>query len=105
MDGIDAIERSKIGGGGQSVVRRLRRHNAIEAWETMQKSGGWKSIPAQVVNMEWTDEFITNAQQELTAMVKDWQYDYGADDKTYVAMLSWMILKLKPDAEIDPGSF
>ena len=28
--------------GGQPVVRRMLRHNAIEAWETMQKSGGWK---------------------------------------------------------------
>ena len=64
-----------------------------------------EAMSAKVVNMEWTDEFITNAQQELTAMVKDWQYDYGADDKACVEMLSWMILKLKPDAEIDPGSF
>jgi len=24
------------------VVRRMLRHSAIEAWETMQKSGGWK---------------------------------------------------------------
>ena len=50
--------------------------------------------------MEWTDEFIfiTNAQQELTAMVKDWRYDYGEDDKACGAMLSWMILRLKPDA-------
>ena len=45
MDGIDAIERSNIRDGGQSVVRRLLRHNAIEAWETMQKSGGWKRCP------------------------------------------------------------
>ena len=30
---------------------------------------------------EWTDEFITNAQHELVGMVKDWKYDYGADDK------------------------
>ena len=47
-----------------------------------------EAMPAKVVNMEWTDEFITNAQQELTAMVKDWQYDYGADDKACAAMLS-----------------
>lgn len=52
-------------------------------------------MPAEVVNMESTDEFITNAQHELTAMVKDWKYDYGADDKACVAMLSWMILRLK----------
>ncbi|WP_255475816.1 DUF1651 domain-containing protein [Synechococcus sp. BIOS-E4-1] len=25
--------------------RRLLTHNAIEAWETMQKSGGWKRCP------------------------------------------------------------
>ncbi|WP_413327235.1 hypothetical protein [Synechococcus sp. MIT S9503] len=23
----------------------MLRHNAIEAWETMQKSGGWKRCP------------------------------------------------------------
>ena len=50
---------------------------------------------------EWTDEFITNAQQELVGMVKDWKYDYGADDKACSAMLLWMVLKLNPEAEID----
>ena len=64
-----------------------------------------ETMPNEVVNMEWTDEFITNAQHELTAMVKDWKYDYGADDKACVAMLSWMILRLKPDAKIDLDSF
>ena len=52
--------------------------------------------------MEWTDEFITNAQHELTAMVQDWKYDYGADDRACVAMLLWMVLRLRPNAEIDP---
>ena len=51
---------------------------------------------------EWTDEFITDAQQELVGMVKDWTYDYGADDKACSAMLLWMVLKLNPKAEIDP---
>ena len=50
---------------------------------------------------EWTDEFITNAQHELVSMVKDWKYDYGADDKACSAMLLWMVLKLNPEAEID----
>ena len=49
-----------------------------------------------------TDEFITDAQQELVGMVKDWKYDYGADDKACSAMLLWMVLKLNPKAEIDP---
>ena len=52
--------------------------------------------------MEWTDEFITNAQHELTAMVQDWKYDYGTDDRACVAMLLWMVLRLRPNAEIDP---
>ena len=39
---------------------------------------------------EWTDEFINQAQQELTAMVKDWQYDFGASDEECSAMLLWM---------------
>ena len=51
---------------------------------------------------EWTDEFITDAQQELVGMVKDWKYDYGADDKACSAMLLWMVLTLNPKAEIDP---
>ena len=51
---------------------------------------------------EWTDEFITDAQQELVGMVNDWKYDYGADDKACSAMLLWMVLKLNPKAEIDP---
>ena len=50
---------------------------------------------------EWTDEFITNAQHELVDMVKDWKYDYGADDKACSAMLLWMVFKLNPQAEID----
>ena len=50
---------------------------------------------------EWTDEFITNAQLELTAMVKDWKYDYGADDRACSAMLLWMVLRLNPKADID----
>ena len=52
---------------------------------------------------EWTDEFITHAQQELTGMVENWKYDYGADDRACVAMLLWMVLKLKPKADIDIG--
>ena len=50
----------------------------------------------------WTDEFITDAQQDLVGMVKDWKYDYGADDKACSAMLLWMVLNLNPKAEIDP---
>ena len=36
------VETRSLTGGGQPVIRRMLRHNAIEAWETMQKSGGWK---------------------------------------------------------------
>ena len=54
-----------------------------------------------LVMQEWTDEFITNAQHELVNMVKDWKYDYGADDKACSAMLLWMVLKLNPEAEVD----
>lgn len=62
---------------------------------------GVDPIQREVI-MEWTDEFITNAQHQLTAMVQDWKYDYGADDRACVAMLLWMVLRLKPDVEIDP---
>ena len=54
---------------------------------------------------EWTDEFITDAQQGLIGMVNDWKYDYGADDKACSAMLLWMVLKLNPKAEVDPKMF
>ena len=50
---------------------------------------------------EWTDAFITNAQQELIGMVDDWQYDYGANNQACTAMLLWMVLKLHPEADID----
>jgi hypothetical protein len=39
------VETRPLKGGGQPVIRRLLRHNAISAWETMQKSGGWKRCP------------------------------------------------------------
>ncbi len=37
------VEIRPIRGNGQPFLRRMLRHNAIEAWEIMQKSGGWKS--------------------------------------------------------------
>ena len=51
---------------------------------------------------EWTDEFIRHAQQELVAMVKDCQYDYGPTDDECAAMLLWMALRLKPDLNLGP---
>ena len=36
------VETRPLRGGGQPVIRWMLRHNAIDAWETMQKSGGWK---------------------------------------------------------------
>ena len=36
------VETRPLRGSGQPVIRRMLRHNAIEAWETMQKSGDWK---------------------------------------------------------------
>ncbi|WP_413745331.1 DUF1651 domain-containing protein [Synechococcus sp. MIT S9501] len=36
------VETSSLTGSGKPVIRRMLRNNAIEAWETMQKSGGWK---------------------------------------------------------------
>lgn len=62
----------------------------------------WDLMPALwEMTLEWTDEFITHAQHELMALVKDWKYDYGIDDKACTAMLAWMILKLNPEADID----
>ena len=39
------VETRPLRGSGQPVIRRMLRHNAIEAWETMLKSGGWKRCP------------------------------------------------------------
>ncbi|WP_413324787.1 DUF1651 domain-containing protein [Synechococcus sp. MIT S9503] len=36
------VETRAMSGQGQSVIRRMLRHNAIEAWESMLKTGGWK---------------------------------------------------------------
>ena len=50
------VETRPLRGGGQPVIRRMLRHNAIEAWETMQKSIGWKRCKPQALGM---DEQIT----------------------------------------------
>ena len=39
------VETRPLRGGGQPVIRRMLRHNAIEAWETMLKTDGWKRCP------------------------------------------------------------
>ena len=63
---------------------------------------GLRSGTVELMAMqEWTDDFITNAQQDLVAMVKDWKYDYGAEDRHCSAMLLWMVLRLHPEADID----
>ncbi|EAU73507.1 hypothetical protein [Synechococcus sp. RS9916] len=46
---------------------------------------------------EWTGEFIEHSQRELKAMVGDWKYDFGADDRECSMMLLWMAIKLNPD--------
>ena len=38
----DEVEARTLSGSDQLVIRRMLRHNAIEALETRQKSGGWK---------------------------------------------------------------
>ena len=50
---------------------------------------------------EWSDEFVTQAQHELTSMVTDWKYDYGVSDRDCSAMLLWMLIKLNPDCQLD----
>jgi hypothetical protein len=39
------VETRSLRGHGQPVVRCTLLHNAIEAWETLQKNGGWKQCP------------------------------------------------------------
>ncbi len=38
------VETRPLRGNVQPVLRRMLRHNAIETWETMQKTG-WKRFP------------------------------------------------------------
>ena len=57
------------------------------------------------VTIEWTDGFITSAQHELTSTVNDWKYDYGAEKRACVELLLWMVLRLNPEADIDPELF
>ena len=52
---------------------------------------------------EWNDEFVTQAQHELTSMVTEWKYDYGVSDRDCSAMLLWMLIKLNPDCNLDAG--
>ena len=37
------LETRPMRGSGQPIVRRMLRHNAIEAWTNMQKSG-WNAV-------------------------------------------------------------
>ena len=56
---------------------------------------------------EWTGEFIEQSQRELNAMVSDWKYDFGADDRECSTMLLWMAIKLNPELakQVDLDSF
>lgn len=45
---------------------------------------------------DWTSKFIQAAQAELTSMVSDWKYDYGANDRECSTMLRWMAVRLNP---------
>ena len=36
------VESRPLRGSGQPVIRRMLRHNAIEAWEAIRKSDEWK---------------------------------------------------------------
>ena len=35
-------------------------------------------------------------------MIKNWKYEYGADDRECSVTLLWMVQKLNPTARIDP---
>ena len=35
-------------------------------------------------------------------MIKDWKYEYDADDRECSVTLLWMVQKLNPTARIDP---
>ena len=39
------VETRPLRGGGRPVVRRMLRHNAIEAWQTMLKTGWVRCSP------------------------------------------------------------
>ena len=81
--------------------------HSIDIWDNSKTVSEPQAISEAIDDLngcamqEWTEEFITNAQHELVGMIKDWKYDYGADDKACSAMLLWMVLKLNPEVEID----
>ena len=52
---------------------------------------------------EWNEEFIAQAQHELTGMVADWKYDFGVSDRDCSALLLWMLIRLNPDSKFDAG--
>ena len=51
---------------------------------------------------EWTDEFITRAQQQLVKVVNGWKYDYGDDNKDCSAMLLLILERSNPNVQINP---
>ena len=51
---------------------------------------------------EWTDAYISNAQQKLVGMIKNWKYESGADDRDCSVTLLCMLQNLNPTARIDP---
>lgn len=52
---------------------------------------------------EWTDEFVEKSSSELVAIVEDWKYDFGANDRECSAMLLWMAMKLDPGLALKLG--
>ena len=63
--------------------------------------GGAEWVPLWIRDAIGSSDLITNAQVALVAMVKDWKYDYGADDRHCSAMLLGIALRLHPEANID----
>ena len=45
---------------------------------------------------DWPSKFIQAAQAELTSMVSDLKYVYGANDRECSTMLLWMAVRLNP---------
>ena len=63
------VEARPFRGGGLSVVRPMLRHNAIEAWGAIQKSGGWKRCKPQALGRDGREIQIWLCTGELNSPI------------------------------------
>jgi len=63
------VEARPFRGGGLAVVRPMLRHNAIEAWGTIQKSARWKRSKPQDLRRDGREIRIWLCTGELNSPI------------------------------------